>query len=141
MSTDPIHPERLSAFWSVNANPMDPSKQAFLIQQSLNKLVGATGEQLAPGAVPQQPVLAAGLAPSALTSLQTQQLNNMVAAIQKQAAQNAALMQSMQNVPSTSMQGPSHLAPLDVAGEFGLFYVAHLINEDIDSVAQRQCGP
>ncbi|PIO53930.1 hypothetical protein TELCIR_24718, partial [Teladorsagia circumcincta] len=102
------------AFWTVNASPMDPSKQAFLIQQSLNKLVGATGEQLAPGAVPQQPVLAAGLAPSAhgLTSLQSHQLNSMVAAIQKQAAQNASFLQ---NVPSTSMQGPSHLAPLDVA--------------------------
>ncbi|XGW15493.1 hypothetical protein V3C99_001174 [Haemonchus contortus] len=136
MSTDPVHQERLSAFWSVNASSMDPSKQAFLIQQSLNKFVGATGEQLAPGAVPQQPVLAAGLAPSAhaLTSLQSHQLNSMVAAIQKQAAQNAALMQ---NVPSTSMQGPSHLAPLDVAA---ITEKAHRLYQAGDYAnAERHC--
>ncbi|KAJ1350659.1 hypothetical protein KIN20_006500 [Parelaphostrongylus tenuis] len=90
-----------------------PSKQAYLIQQSLNKYVGATGEQLAPGAVPQQPVPAAGLAPSAhaLASLQSHHLNNMVVAIHK--AQNAAFMQNT----SGNGQATSQLAPLDIAGE------------------------
>ncbi|EYC21018.1 hypothetical protein Y032_0020g185 [Ancylostoma ceylanicum] len=118
----------------VNASPMDPSKQAFLIQQSLNKFVGATGEQLAPGAVPQQPVLAAGLAPSAhaLSTLQGHHLNNMVAAIQKQ-AQNVSFMQ---NSPGNA-QGSTQLGPLDVAA---ITEKAHRLYQAGDYAnAERHC--
>ncbi|VDM66498.1 unnamed protein product [Strongylus vulgaris] len=104
--------------------------------------VGATGEQLAPGAVPQQPVLAAGLAPSAhgLSSLQGHHLNNMVAAIQKmqnplfQQAQNVTFMQ---NSPGTT-QGTPQLGPLDVAGMFtDRFGAVAVVPASRDSVSVR----
>ncbi|CAD6188370.1 unnamed protein product [Caenorhabditis auriculariae] len=67
--------------------------KAFMMQ-SYNKIMGATGEQLAPGAVPQHPVLAPVVqSMSAQALVAPQQLSSMMQAVmQKAAAQHTANM-------------------------------------------------
>ncbi|CAI4229118.1 unnamed protein product [Auanema sp. JU1783] len=98
---------------------MDPAKR-YLIQ-SYSNFVGATGEQLAPGAVPQQPVLA--------PSIQGQQFNNIVAAMQK--IQSGAFVQPVQE-PVPTGQG--------VAVDSGVTEMAHREYQAGDYFsAERHC--
>ncbi|PAV88559.1 hypothetical protein WR25_21848 [Diploscapter pachys] len=80
------------------------------MQFPIFRLIGATGEQLAPGAVPQQPVLAPGLAPSAHQLVTGSQFNAaavaavMKAAIYSQQVSNAQSQQQHQLLQTNDVQ-------------------------------------
>ncbi|CAI5445411.1 unnamed protein product [Caenorhabditis angaria] len=83
--------------------------------QSYNKVIGATGEQLAPGAVPQHPVLAPALATSSFAMVGQQQLANMMQIAMKSienSTNGAALAIQNQNQTSNNDQTSEKLTEL-----------------------------